>query len=433
METTDSQQVENNGETRLEETVTVNHLIRREPIIDSNQSLVGYRMQILCDDQTDIDTDDETVNDCGEKFIATARAIGINAFLGYLPHWIKGTPGLVKNAFSHTLPRNRAYVEIPADLEFDEELITAFKNLANSGIRFSIRGDVALKPELAPLIPHVKVVGYDPAISTKAEIFKQSFPHKQEKRLLMGVNTPDKAQLDNFNLIGFTLYEGNYPKDQVPLTSLTRRQKTLLNLVTLVMGDGEIPQIQAAIAQDSNLVETLLNMVNTPAYGLEQEVTSLNQAIMLLGRKQLQRWIQILMYTDAERPKGYLSPILIQASARAHLMEHISELRFPDQHIRADTAFTTGILSTMDQIFNGTMQDLIGQVQVDVPVRKALLTNDGPLGEDIRLAKLVFPSFADPIENASALLQSMDLKAEQVNTLIQDAFTWAHGITTTAS
>ncbi len=63
--------------------------------------------------------------------------------------------------------------------------------------------------------------------------------------------------------------------------------------------------------QDTELVKTLLDMVNTPAFGLSQEVESLNQAIMLLGRRQLQRWIQVLMYTEKAGRHGCLSPILL--------------------------------------------------------------------------------------------------------------------------
>jgi EAL and modified HD-GYP domain-containing signal transduction protein len=156
-------------------------------------------------------------------------------------------------------------------------------------------------------------------------------------------------------------------------------------------------------------------MVNTPAFGLSQEVESLNQAIMLLGRKQLQRWIQVLMYTEAGRPAGYLSPILLQASARAHLMEALSNLTHPDQPVRAEAAFTTGILSIMDQLFQGTMQDLLAQVNVDVPIREALLRHEGELGLDLRLATLIFPSDRDMEEDPIPLLQALGVNAEQID------------------
>ncbi|MGB6242715.1 MAG: HDOD domain-containing protein [Castellaniella sp.] len=401
------------------------YLIRREPVLDQNRGLYGYRLRVLWTDPDTADTD------TGLALIQAAREHGVGSFLAYAPHWVDCTQALVQNVFTSTLPRNRCYLEFPESLEITPELIQALQSLAHTGLKFSLRGDLAAQPERAALLPFTRVVGFDPGISAKADIFRQSFQHKQAGRLLMAINTPDKASLDNFLLLGFSVFQGNWPRDQAAAT-LTPRQKTLLRLITLIMGEGEAPEIEACLKQDADLVKTLLDMVNTPAYGLSQEVESLSQAIMLLGRRQLQRWIQVLMYTEAGRPAGYLSPILIQASARAHLMEALSTLRYPDQSVRAESAFTTGILSIMDQLFNGTMSDLLAQVNVDVPIRDALLRREGALGADLRLATLIFPSDRDPLEDPAPLLQALGVQAAQIDPLIQQAFTWAHGITRAA-
>lgn len=402
------------------------YLIRREPILDQNRGLSGYRLRILWTDAAGADADP------GAALIQAAREHGVNSFLAYAPHWVDASRALLQNAFTLTLPRNRCYLEFPDSLEITPELIQSLQSLAHAGLKFSLRGDLAAQPGRDALLPFVKAVGFDPALSTKAEIFRQSFQHKQAGRLLMAVNTPDKATLDNFLLLGFTAFQGHWPMDLVAAGSLTPRQKTLLRLITLIMGEGEAPEIEACLQQDDELVKTLLDMVNTPAYGLSQEVESLSQAIMLLGRRQLQRWIQVLMYTEAGRPAGYLSPILIQASARAQLMESLSTLRHPEQTVRAESAFTTGILSIMDQLFNGTMKDLLAQVNVDVPIRDALLRREGALGADLRLATLIFPSDRDVAEDPAPLLQALDMRTEQINPLIQQAFVWAHGITRAA-
>lgn len=401
-------------------------LIRREPILDQNRGLVGYRLRVLWAEPQEPDTD------TGAALIETARQHGATTFFAYAPHWIDATPGLLQNAYTAMLPRHRTYLELPETLEVTPELIQSLQSLAHGGTKFSIRGDLAAQPEREALLPFCKIVRFDPKLSTKAEIFRQSFQHKQAGRQLMAVDTPDKATHDNFMLLGFTLFQGHWPTDLASASSLTTRQKTLLKLVTLIMGEGEAPEIQACLQQDPELVKTLLDMVNTPAFGLSQEVESLNQAIMLLGRRQLQRWIQVLMYSEAGRPAGYLSPILLQASARAHLMEALSTLMYPEQTVRAETAFTTGILSIMDQLFNSTMQDLLSQVQVDVPVREALLRHEGALGLDLRLATLVFPSNRDTEEDPAPLLRALGVTAERLDPLIQQAFTWAHSITQAA-
>ncbi|WP_066452824.1 EAL and HDOD domain-containing protein [Castellaniella caeni] len=400
------------------------YLIRREPVLDQNRGLSGYILKVLWAQPGEADP--------GAALIEAARTHGPSNFLAYAPHWVEGTEALIKNTFALSLPRNRCYVEFPETLQSTPEIIASLQHLAHAGLKFSIRGDLAAQAQHQAFVPFCKVVRFDPRLSTKADIFRQSGQHKQAGRLLMAVHTPDQTTLDHFLLLGFSLFQGGWPRTLVAAAALTPRQKTLLRLITLIMGEGEAPEIQACLQRDPELVKTLLDMVNTPAYGLSQPVESLSQAIMLLGRRQLQRWIQVLMYTESGRPAGYLSPTLIQASARAHFMEALSTLRHPEQTVRAEIAFTTGMLSIMDQLFHNSMNDLLSQVQVDVPVRDALLRREGLLGPDLRLATLIFPSDSDPQEDLAPLLQALGVNAEQLAPLIQDAFVWAHSITRAA-
>lgn len=402
------------------------YLLRREPILDQNRGLAGYRLRVLWADT------EETGRDPGAAVMSAARRHGVNACLAYVPHWLDGTPALLKSTFALTLPRHRTYVEFPERTEVNPEIVQTLQGLAHGGLQFSIRGDLAARAECSALLPFCRVVSFDPARSSKADIFRQSFQHKQAKRQLMAADTPDKATLDNFMLLGFTLFQGRQPADVAAGAALTPRQKTLLRLVMLIMGGGEIPEIQASLQRDPELVKTLLDMVNTPAYGLSQEVESLSQAIMLLGRRHLQRWIQMLLYTESGRPAGFLSPTLIQASARAHLMEALSTLRHPEQTVRAEAAFTTGILSPMDQVFHSTMQDLLSDVELDVPIRQALLQREGELGQELRLATLIFPSNGDTVEDLVPLLAALGLDPDALDPLIQNAFAWAHGMTRAA-
>jgi EAL and modified HD-GYP domain-containing signal transduction protein len=183
------------------------HLIRREPILDQNRGLSGYRLRILWTDAESTETDP------GAALIQSAREHGVGTFLAYAPHWIDASPALLHNAFTLTLPRNRCYLEFPDQLDITPELIESLQKLAHTGLKFSLRGDLAAQPGREALLPFVKVTGFDPALSTKAEIFRQSFQHKQAGRLLMAVNTPDKATLDNFLLLGFTVFQGRWPMD----------------------------------------------------------------------------------------------------------------------------------------------------------------------------------------------------------------------------
>ncbi|MBN9402903.1 MAG: hypothetical protein J0I30_08845 [Burkholderiales bacterium] len=51
---------------------------------------------------------------------------------------------------------------------------------------------------------------------------------------------------------------------------------------------------------------------------------------------------------------------------------------------------------------------------------------------DLRLATLIFPSDRDAEEDPAPLLRELGVTAEQLDPLVQQAFTWAHSITQAA-
>lgn len=400
-------------------------VMRREPLLNKDKSLVGYLLQPLWLDNEQ--------HDAGAAIIVQCKRYDADRFLSFLTHEFTASPGVLLEPYTHMLPHNRVLLDIPEDLELTPELIQACSGISRTGLRFTLRADLAANVAYEPLLPFCSAICFDPERSSKAEIFRQSLPHKQAGRKLHLGKIRSQEEFNTAVLLGFTRFQGAWPALPQAGSPINPRRKLLLRLVTLIMGDGEIPEIQACLEQDPELVQTLLNMVNTPAFGLPKEVASLSQAILLLGRRQLQRWIQMLMYSESGRPKGYLSPILIQACARSNLLEHMSLLLHPEHTVRAEAAFTAGMLSTMDHLFGGLpMSDLLEQMTIDTAVRQALIDRCGPLGPDLRLAALIFPMAGDPIEAPAPIMQAIGIEAEPLADLVQQAFEWSHSITQAA-
>lgn len=406
------------------EPLTADYLIRREPVLDKDQSLVAYALKLIWVDGGSHDPASALIDQC--------RRDGPERMMGRLPHIVPATPALLKNAYLHSLPAARVLLDIAEGTEPTPELVQNMASLAHAGFRFTLRADLAAEEAYAPFLPFCRAVCFDLRHTAKAALFRESFVHKQAGRTLYVAHVPDLDSLDTCKMLGFTHFLGPWPQAAlVPgAVPLSKKQAILLKLIALILGDGDGQSIMACMEQDSDLVRTLLNMVNTPAFGLSQEVSSLNQAILLLGRRQLQRWIQVLMYTESERPKGFLSPMLILATARGRLMELIAQHEYPDQTIRSETAFSVGALSIMDRLFGGSMHDLMAQITVDVPVRQALLEYSGPFGDDLRLAECLFPSSSTQIHDTAYLLRRT--RTEDINAMVQNAFEWSHSITQSA-
>lgn len=400
------------------------YLVRREPILDKDRSLIGYALQIVWPDGGQHDPAQALIEQCSIN--------GPERLMGRLAHAIMATPALIQNAYVRSMPSARVLLDIPEGTEPTPELLQNISGLSVSGYRFTLRADLAASEAYAPFVPLCKAICFDLRHTAKADLFKQSFQHKQAGRTLYAAYVPDTDSLDTCKMLGFTHFQGPWPQAALAAGTppLSKKQAILLKLITLILGDGDGQSIKACMEQDPDLVQTLLDMVNTPAFGLSQSVDSLNQAIMLLGRRQLQRWVQVLMYTQSGGPKGSLSPMLILATARGRLLELLAEREYPEQPIRSETAFSVGALSVMDQLFGGSMHDLLAQITVDVPVRSALLDHSGPFGDELRLAECLFPTSSTQMHDTRPLLRGRSVS--EINTMVQNAFEWSHSITQSA-
>jgi len=100
---------------------------------------------------------------------------------------------------------------------------------------------------------------------------------------------------------------------------------------------------------------------------------------VILGQRQLQRWLQLLLFTQgADGVVG--QPLLTLAAGRGKLMELMMAHLAPQQREQADQAFMVGVLSLLDALFGAPLPELLAELNLADPVRVALLTHQGTLG-----------------------------------------------------
>jgi EAL and modified HD-GYP domain-containing signal transduction protein len=207
-----------------------------------------------------------------------------------------------------------------------------------------------------PLVVRINPLGFDPA----------PFEHLPPERLqlLTGDDLPSP-------IVASATYAPSQRKDATG-------RGLLLKLMTLVTSDADTDEIEAVIKRDPNLSYQLLKLVNSVAFAPGKKITSFGQAIAMLGRRQLQRWLQLLLY--ARQPGSqHASPLLPRAAQRAGLMEALAK-RQGLAHEMQDHAFMVGMFSLLDQLFGMPVAEVIGPLNLPDPVVQGLTIGEGPLG-----------------------------------------------------
>jgi len=205
-------------------------------------------------------------------------------------------------------------------------------------------------------------------------------------------------------------------------TADTTRLK-LLELLALLADDANTAALDSIFRQEAKLSYSLLRLVNSAAIAPRQPITSFAQAINLLGRRQLQRWLQLLVYADSHDPQR-ATPLLPKAAARGRLLELLAPQLGPGVADAAsgDAAFMIGTFSLLDVLLNMPMQDILLQLPLPDIARAALATRSGPLGQ---LLNAVDAAESGTTKSAASKLAELGISGEAYIDAQLQALGWA--------
>lgn len=200
----------------------------------------------------------------------------------------------------------------------------------------------------------------------------------------------------------------------------------LLKLLALIAADAETREIEEVFRQEPKLAYGLLRLVNSAAMAPRSPIISFSQAIALLGRQQLQRWLQLLVYADPNDGQ-HPNPLLLQAAIRGHLMEilapHIQPP--PELDTPSDAAFMIGAFSLLDVLLNLSMPEILEQLPLPNAVRAALEAHQGPLGTLLMALVAADNREADA---AGGLLKRLGIDGDTFMSAQLNALEWASSI-----
>ena len=200
----------------------------------------------------------------------------------------------------------------------------------------------------------------------------------------------------------------------------------LLKLLLLVVKDSDVTEIENELKYQPGLSYNLLRMVNSAASGLPRTINSIKRAIMILGRKQLQRWIQILLYA-AKQKDGSASDALMQtATVRGKLLEFIAIADRPHDKNHQDRPFMVGTLSLLDTLLGIEMSELVSSLSIQKDMSEALLNRRGYLGRQL---ELIEAHEKGEFEKVSSMLAELGfLSLSEFTRMELEAAAWANRI-----
>ncbi|MES2830711.1 MAG: EAL domain-containing protein [Pseudomonadota bacterium] len=402
--------------------------LARQPILNREQALVGYELlyrKAAAGPANVVDNLAATA-----AVIEHTAALGLETVIGTAVGFVNVDESVLMSDIVQFFPADRVVLEILETVTASPALIARVGELAQAGYRFALDDVVTHSEHLAPFFPFVKIIKIDvtgmPAVQLQA--LSTQFTNAGKVLLAEKVET-----IDEFNAcmaLGFSYFQGYYFARPIILSGkkLASSQLTLVQLLSLLSSDADNDRIEAMIKQDASIGLTLLRMVNAAGVGTVKRVDSLAQALVILGRRQLQRWLQILLYAQPGKDGLSASPLLAMVTTRGKLLELIATRLRPGERTVSDTAFTVGIMSLMDTLFGQSMESMLEQITLSADVQEALTSRTGFFGDLLQLAEYI-ERLDEAGDLVGPILAKLGIAPEELNEMQLCAFEWSNQIT----
>jgi EAL and modified HD-GYP domain-containing signal transduction protein len=273
------------------------------------------------------------------------------------------------------LPADRCVIEVLEDVAADPGTLAALRHLKSLKYRIAL-DDFVYSEDLVPMIELADYVKLD-FLALGAERFQEQFNLLRPFGIsIVAEKIESEADFLWCRELGCAGFQGYYLRRPETLSG-RRIPSNRLSVLSVLSkcSDQETSAgvIADTITRDAPLTYGLLRLANSALHARRNEIHSPAQAVTMLGMDFVSRWATLLALAgNDDCPAGYLETALQRA--------RMSELVGTSLNCSGPESYVTGLLSTLDSVFNEPLAALVEPLPLDVNVKRALLQREGALG-----------------------------------------------------
>ena len=363
-----------------EQQQTLQVLMARQPIFTKNKDVAAFELLFRNDQGQFIEglkDDEATLN----VLLNTYSSVPGDSTGKSAPFLVKVTDKFLLEHKMPDLPKDSFIVEIIGATEISDKLIDRVKLIVADGYKVALADYDPNDPRFEGLLSLVHIVKLDVqrlGLMSLPTVVKQLKPFGLD---LLADKVETNEEFRECVEMGFQLFMG-YFLSRPELVKGRRIQGNKLVLLQLLQelnnSNATSKSVEQYALRDPELTYKILRVVNSAAFSMRREVSSLSHAISLLGLDQIKRWVMMfLAVSDGEKPLELTRQML----QRGRMCEVLAEmLERPDPM----NYFFVGLLSQLDALLGMPMEELLKQVPLDEALKQTLLTKSGAEGEVLK-------------------------------------------------
>ena len=345
--------------------------ISRQPVVDGEMRVTGYRVAYSTADGSD----------AGEGSAArllgdVLSGVGLEELVGdSLAHLPLSREVLLALGVPPVRP-DRVMLRIAYDTACDPEVSNTVEALTGRGYALSLYELPG--PEFdASLLERFGTVEVDFTASDEADMALTVQRILAGRAMPLAAGLIDYTHFEQAKATGFELFAGPFyaSRHQAAVRKVpVGEMGTLMSLAAMQSGSATIEELEQVIDRDVGRSVKLLRYINSAYIGMRGSITSIRQAVMMLGSRGVSRWALLVALTGGPSTPRELSVVGL---TRARMCELLGSQR---QDVGGDELFTVGLLSVADALLDVPLETIVEELPLADGVAAALLQRDGPAG-----------------------------------------------------
>ena len=353
--------------------------VGRQPILDRQQNLIGYELQFHDTQQSPLSSHAIATADMVCKAFSE---LGLADAFGHALTFIRVNAEFLAADFVELLPPETVVLEVSLADFMREGTLDRCRMLKERGYRFCLANITDIAEGAWPAVELAEWIKVDLTTVPPANLQTVARTLFTARRKLIAAGVDTLAQQEVCRMLGFDLVQGQAFAEPAVIEGrkLDASIQGLLRISRLLAEEADLVRLDAAFRTEPALVINLLRIANSVGSGMRTRVTSIRNAITAVGTKQLQRWLNLLIFAQGDKLDFARNPLLQLAALRGRYMESLAERLHPDIKRLREPAFLTGLMSVVPAALHMSMTDVLANIALDQEVRLALSHRQGALG-----------------------------------------------------
>ena len=392
--------------------------VARQPILDMHGKVHGYEL-LFRDGPEAVFRGDGNV--ATRTMLDNTVLYGLGRLTAGLPAFVNCTEESLTRDLVHVMPSGMTVLEILEDIEPSRPVITACRYLKASGFRLAL-DDFLWRPGIEPLVEMADYIKIDFSITDREERRRLLDRLSRMTVALVAEKVETAEQVREARDEGFSLLQGFYfcrpvlmENRRVPANRLSQ-----VEILRLMKSESlDLRELTRQVERDTSLTYRLLRLMNSPACAMQQEVRSVQAALIAVGEETFRRMATLAI--TSELNAGQPAELLRMACVRARFCELGALFAGLDE----TEQYLLGLLSLLPAMLRLPMQELAPSLPLRDEIRRALE------GEKIAERSLLCWLEAHERGNwdeCDLIADRHDLEQEDLFVCYEEALRWAESV-----